>query len=185
MPHSNLHALPAVWLANMYPVPPPDTHHLNAAIGWLALGNLREAGVELRFIRRTFRHHPDVLAVRLDVCAEQGRWQDMVRLAEMLIGVQSQAPAGWIQRSFALDQLERTGEALEKLVPAAERFPAEPMIPFNLACYASKLAQPRTAWEFFERALECGPAQLVRDLAALEPDLVGLWSYLEEAGSGS
>ena len=37
----------------------------------------------------------------------------------------------------------------------------------------------------FERALQCGPEQLVRDLAVMEPDLAGLWSYLEEAGSGS
>ena len=94
MSYSNLRPLSTVWLANMYPVPPPDTHHLNATIGWLALGDLREAGLELRRISKAFRHHPDVLAFRLDVWAEQGQWRDVVRLAEMLMEVQSHTPAG-------------------------------------------------------------------------------------------
>src|ERR1017187_3279090 len=48
----------------MKPLEPPDSHHLSAAIGWLGLGNWREANEELEKITSELRGHPDVLEVR-------------------------------------------------------------------------------------------------------------------------
>jgi hypothetical protein len=41
------------------PLPHPDEHHLNAAEGWLELGNHLEANEELEKIEAFIRPHPD------------------------------------------------------------------------------------------------------------------------------
>jgi len=42
---------------------PPDDYYLNAAIGWLELGNTGEAKVELTKISSDQRQHREVLEV--------------------------------------------------------------------------------------------------------------------------
>ena len=53
----------------MKPLEPPDSHYLSAAVGWLGLGNVAEAGAELEKIAPQFQSHPDVLAVQFDIHA--------------------------------------------------------------------------------------------------------------------
>jgi hypothetical protein len=43
---------------------PPDSHHLQAAEGWIGLGNYAEANDELEQIAAANRAHPDVLQFR-------------------------------------------------------------------------------------------------------------------------
>ena len=57
----------------MKPLEPPDSHHLSAAIGWLGLGNVAEAGAELEKIAPQFQSHPDVLVVQFDIHAQAGK----------------------------------------------------------------------------------------------------------------
>ena len=47
----------------------PDSFYLDAAQGWLGLGDHVQANEELEQISPTMRAHPDVLAVRYDVKA--------------------------------------------------------------------------------------------------------------------
>ncbi len=56
-------------------------------------------------------------------------------------------PPGWIHRSFGLHELGRTSEAEQLLLPAATKFPNEPIIPYNLACYACRLGNIEVARE--------------------------------------
>ena len=46
-----------------------DRIHVEAAQGWLALGDWSEANEELERVRPEFRAHPDVLAVRWKIFA--------------------------------------------------------------------------------------------------------------------
>ena len=48
----------------MKPPEPPDSQHLEAAQGWLDLGDHVEANEELEHIEAKNRAHPDVLQVR-------------------------------------------------------------------------------------------------------------------------
>ena len=48
----------------MRPFTRPDELHFQAAVGWLELGNWREANEELENITPALRAHPDVLQVR-------------------------------------------------------------------------------------------------------------------------
>jgi len=49
-----------------------DRIHLEAAQGWIELGNWREANDELDCITPRLRAHPDVLSVRRIVCLKGG-----------------------------------------------------------------------------------------------------------------
>jgi hypothetical protein len=51
---------------------PADHHHLQAAQGWLELGNHTEANEELERITPLNRAHPDVLQVRWRIYAAAG-----------------------------------------------------------------------------------------------------------------
>lgn len=58
----------------MNPLQHPDTLHLQAAQGWLELGNHTEANEELEQITADLRVHPDVLAVRWQIYACAKKW---------------------------------------------------------------------------------------------------------------
>ena len=53
---------------------PPDSFHLEAAQGWLELGNHIEAEKELDRIAPQLRAHPTVMVVRWLVCAKARKW---------------------------------------------------------------------------------------------------------------
>lgn len=60
------------------PLNPPDSIHLEAAQGWLELGNHEEAFEELERIDAPLRAHPDVLEVRWDIYAEVENWGELL-----------------------------------------------------------------------------------------------------------
>jgi hypothetical protein len=67
----------------MKPLESPDSHHLQAAVGCLELGNWSEANEELENITPQMRVHPDVLAVRRNPSAGPAlfvRGDDLMRL---------------------------------------------------------------------------------------------------------
>ena len=102
---------------------PPNTHHLQAAEGWLGLGDWQEANEELEKISPQNRAHPDVLEVRWQVYAAAKRWQECVEIAEGCIKIAPGRSQAWINRSYALHELKRTGAAFDLLLSAAKRFP--------------------------------------------------------------
>ena len=66
----------------MNELPHPDHQYLDAAEGWLGLGNWREASQELEQIRPQFRLHPSVLEIRYKIHAEAKRWAEAVVVAK-------------------------------------------------------------------------------------------------------
>src|ERR1700740_248521 len=91
---------------------PPYTHHLNAAQGWLGLGNADEARAELEKIPGALQSHPQVLEAHWQICAKARKWEECVTVANQLVEVAPKAPLGWIHRSYALHELKQTQEAL-------------------------------------------------------------------------
>lgn len=122
-------------------LPLPDAHHLQAAEGWLELGDPVSANDELEKITTSLRSHPDVLAVRWQIYAHAKKWELCVDIAEVIIKLAPKESFGWIHRSFALHELKRTREAFDTLLPAAERFKRSWTIPYNLACYCVQLGR--------------------------------------------
>ena len=72
--------------------------------------------------------------------------------------------------------------ALGALRPAAERFPDQPMVPFNLACYLAQIGSLEEAWEWYQEAIRRGPAAQVRAQALDDDDLRPLWPRIHAGG---
>lgn len=64
---------------------PGDQKHVDAAEGWIGLGNWSEANEALERVSPGQRDHPDVLSARWQVHALAGRWDIAVELAEVLM----------------------------------------------------------------------------------------------------
>src|ERR1041385_41374 len=97
------------------PLQPPDTMHLQAAQGWLELGNHAEASAELEKIKQQNRGHPAVLQVQWEIYGAAKKWEAALDVASALIQVMPEHSFGWIHRSFALHELNRTAEARDKI----------------------------------------------------------------------
>lgn len=162
-------------------IDPPDSHHLNAARGWLELGNQFEANEELEKIAPPLRAHPDVLELRWQIYAKARKWDACVDIGEALVKTAPGIPQGWIHRSYALHELKRTQEAADKLEPAADLFSDVWMIRYNLACYACQLGDQKDAWEWLEDAFDLAVHDKKVKLMALEdPDLEPFWAEIGE-----
>jgi predicted Zn-dependent protease len=120
-------------------LPAEDFHHLQAAEGWLLLGNRLEANEELEKITPQFRAHPAVLLLRWNVCAEDKKWQECVELAQALINLAPDQEQGWVNLGNSLYFCGRTQEAYDCVKPLLDRFPRNPTLRYNLACYACQL----------------------------------------------
>lgn len=161
----------------MNPLGTQDLRLLNAAEGWLGLGNWREANEELEKITPEMRGHPEVLEVRWEIYAAAKRWAECVDLAEALVKLAPRKSFGWIRRSFALHELKRTGEALEKLLPAVDRFCQEWVVPYNLACYCAQLGRMVECQGWFKKAMAMDEHEVKRQ-ALDDPDLKPLWDSM-------
>jgi tetratricopeptide (TPR) repeat protein len=137
----------------MKPLEHPDSFHLQAAQGWLELGNDHEANEELEQITPELRSHPDVLEVRWHIYAHAKKWEVCVDLAGAIIKLVPEKPFGWIHRSFALHELKRTQEAFDLLMPVAKDFPKVWTITYNLACYCAQLGRLKECEQWFNKAM--------------------------------
>jgi hypothetical protein len=166
----------------MKPIEPPDIHHLSAAVGWLGLGSPAEAKAELTQIRQRWQNHPDVLEARWLVCAEEARWAEGLQVAGTLVQTAPERSSGWLHRAYALRRVPdgSVEKAWAALLPAADRFPKEPIIPYNLSCYACQMRDLKTARLWLRRSLRLGTKEQVKQMALADPDLEPLWEEIRQ-----
>lgn len=158
-------------------IPPPDSHHLSAASGWLELGDSCEASAELDRVQPRFRTHPDVLTMRLAVHRARMEWKACVQIAEAIIQHRPGDRVAIISRSCALHQLKRTQDAYACLLPAAITFADCWNVPYNLACYCSQLGDFEAAVEWLTKAIAIDPLKTQR-AATADPDFKPLWENM-------
>ncbi len=161
---------------------PPDTHCFRAAVGWLELGSLTEAKAELAQISAPQQEHPDVLELRWSISAEEKRWDEALQAAQALLRQAPKRSSGWLHQAYALRRVPNGGiqKAWEALLPAVEKFPKEPIIPFNLSCYACQLQQFDVARDWLQRAVAIGGKEKIMQMALKDTDLEPLWAEIRE-----
>ena len=166
----------------MKPLGTPDSHHLNAAIGWLGLGCAGDAHAELAKIFDVNQNHPDVLEMRWTICAHEKQWHNALEIAEQELKFAPGESSGWLHRAYALRRVKDGGlaQAWDALLPAAEKFPAEPVIAYNLSCYACQLQQLDLARSWLQRAVAAGKKDAIKNMALADDDLEPLWSEINE-----
>jgi hypothetical protein len=96
-------------------------HRMQAAEGWLGLGNPAEAAAELDKINPEYRTHPAVMIIRCSVHYAAKNWPLVFELASALTSVAPEDPFGWLNRSHALHFMGRTREAWDGLLPLAQK----------------------------------------------------------------
>lgn len=165
-------------------LPPEATFHVKAAVGWLELGNAAEARHELESLDPALREHPDVLEAWWPVLVEEKNWPAALGSAERLVAVAPDREVGWVQQSFALHEMRRTGEAYERLIQVAERFPDAYVIPYNLACYQCQMKNDAAALKWLKRAAKVADWKTIRAMALKDPDLEPLRQKVMRLGAG-
>lgn len=157
-----------------------DQIHLEAAEGWVELGNLQEATEELEKISLENRSHPDVLAVRYTVYDVAKRWELAAEVAQALCKLVPENPLGWIHLSYSLHEMKRTKEAWDVLLPVANKFADDDLIAYNLACYACQLGNLKEAMKWLEKAIDLADSKEIKLRALNDPDLQPLWADISE-----
>ena len=91
-----------------------DQRHLQAAEGWLGLGDHLEANEELENISPEMRAHPAVLALRYEVYAAAKKWDRAVEVAEALTRLLPDRAAFWICLAYSLRRKTNGNVSLAK-----------------------------------------------------------------------
>ena len=161
---------------------PPDIFFLSAAVGWMELGVHAEAESELAKIAAERQCHPDVLEVRWALLAEAKRWDAALEIARALLKIAPRQSSAWLHQAYALRRAANGGlqAAWDALLPASEKFPREPTIPYNLSCYACQLEQLDEARIWLRRAFKLGDKEKMKEMALSDADLRPLWEEIRE-----
>lgn len=164
----------------MEPLQPPECHYLSCAAGWVELGNTEEAEKELGSLGPAWQQHPDVLEVRWMIRARQERWEDALQIARSLLHAAPERVSGWIHQAYALRRAPRGGlaAAWDVLRPATGRFPQEPIVAYNLSCYACQMQRLDESRSWLKRAMALGGKEEIRKQALADEDLKPLWSEI-------
>lgn len=161
---------------------PCEVHRVNAAFGWLGLGSPTEARAELEAIAPAQQTHPAVLEARWALCAHERTWREAMFVADCELAAAPERCSGWLHRAYALRRVEGGGlaQAWEALLPAADKFPKEPVIAYNLACYACQMKELDLCREWLNRAMEAGGREAIKKMALEDEDLQPLWREIAE-----
>jgi tetratricopeptide (TPR) repeat protein len=150
---------------------PDERRHLDEAEGWLGLGDLEETRAALAKLPPSLSLHPEVLMARWHFYAAEKNWSSALQTAESLAKIAPDSPFGWVHRSFCLHELKRTQEARDQLLPVLDRFPDDPLMRYNLACYECQLGHLDQALDWLLTAFKLGDARKLREMALQDPDL--------------
>jgi hypothetical protein len=158
-----------------------DEQHLNAAEGWMELGNFADAFAELDNIDPQYRAHPDVLKLRLRIYMKAGKWESAFQLAEGLSRLLADDSQVFVWRSECARRMPEGTvlRALELLLDVSKDFPDEPLVPFTLCRYNTLLENLVEAVSWLDIAFDVagrnGTLQEWKQRALDEPDLEPLF----------
>ena len=159
---------------------PADKFHVDAASGWIGLGDLDSAREELKQISPEIQNHPAVLMVQSELFFAEENWESLLPLAEKLLRQFPKLDFLWINRSYALHELKRTQEAFDALLPAAKKFPKRWLIRYNLACYCAQLGELEKAMSWLQKAIELANKREIKAMALDDSDLKPLRKQIRE-----
>jgi tetratricopeptide (TPR) repeat protein len=140
------------------------------------LGMLEDANAELECVDPFNRTTPEVLSIRAAIYHGLKKW-DLLRVVSLQLTALEPWNVQWVvSLAYATRRAVSIEFARDILVAAKPTFPREPVIPFNLACYACQLGDLATAKNYLAQAFTIDPQW--REAALDDEDLAPLWSFL-------
>ncbi|MDB6131017.1 MAG: hypothetical protein JWM04_2124 [Verrucomicrobiales bacterium] len=151
-----------------------DLFHLRATEGWLGLGDVVSADEELSRVDGAFAVSVEVLVLRWQIAAHKKEWQTAADVARVLTETEVDNASHWIWLGYATRRGFNVQAAFDVLAPALTKFPDEPTIPYNMACYLAQLDRIEEAKVCLANALKIDDHGELKKLAAIDPDLAPL-----------
>lgn len=145
------------------------------------LGLPASALEELERMDRAARRLPAAQEIEWQTRAAGNDWDGAWQVAQAMVEQSPRRAFGWVHRAYALRRKPGGGlePAWEALLPAADKFPRNFLIPYNLACYAAQLHRLEEAWEWLQRSVRLAGAAQIRALALADEDLEPLRTRIE------
>lgn len=154
----------------------PDQHHLRSAQGYVSLGMWLEANAELESVQPRCRILPEVLRLRLVVYHATKKWDLLEVVAGRLSEYEPENIQWVISQAYAVRRARSIENAKSIFLQARNRFPNEPLIYYNLACYYCVMGDLDEAKQHLIKTFAIDPQWRLRALE--DEDLQPLWSAL-------
>ena len=155
-----------------------ERFHIEAAEGWLMLGNPAEAHEELENISSEYSGHPAVLSMRWQVYAAAKWWEAAYVVSKALCDLAPYSAEAWICQGNTLRNYKGVIEAWSLLLSVVNKFPKDAIIRYNLACYAAQLSLMEEACGWLVQAFELEESVQLKLAAVYDPDLKPLWEKI-------
>ena len=157
-------------------------HQLSAAIGWMELGNPREALNELGQIAPRYRQSPPVLELYWMLYSCEADWDRALTIARDLMAIAPENPESWLHHAYSVRRAAggNIEAAWQALLPAMEKFPKESTIPYNLACYACQMGRLEEARELLRKSYAAGDRKTLKQMSLADRDLEALWPEINK-----
>jgi predicted Zn-dependent protease len=155
-----------------------DQGHIDAAEGWLELGDWQSAGDELENIPAEMRGEPAVLAIQYDVYFAAKKWDAALEVTREYSRLMPDCHLGLVHEARVLHLMGNPEEARRMLLRIVERFPDIYQVHYNLAVVCTDLGQLEEARTCLKRAIELEPG--MREVALKDECLEKFWEQVGE-----
>ena len=140
----------------------------------------QEANDQLENIDPFSRAAPEILAVRIAVYYGLKKWELMREIAKRLAEFQPNDSQWTISLAYATRRPDSIQAAKEILLNADSKFPKEPDVKYNLACYYCQLGEIEYAKRYLKQCFEIDSTLRLQALDDEDLDLYGIrfnWSH--------
>lgn len=143
------------------------------AIGYYELGMFQDSYDELEKLPPELKTTREVLSIKADILTKLESWKLLREVSRFLVKMWPNDPQHLISHAFATRRSISIVEAEKILLEAVSFHADEPIVHFNLACYAAQQARLEKAAQHLGEAIKLDPQ--VRKMALDDKDLEPLW----------
>jgi Flp pilus assembly protein TadD len=146
-----------------------DFKHAECAVGYANLGMVNDALEELEHLSPSMAADGGVMEFKLRLLERGQKWSDAASLAAKLATSYPNEARWFVAWAFAKRRSDSIETASKILSEAASLHPKDPLIQFNLGCYAAQRGDLNAAQTHVRRAIELNHD--LEKLAHEDPDL--------------
>ena len=151
---------------------------LTSASGYFELGMYQAAYDELDDLPADAKASLEVLEFRVEILHKMNAWDLSREVSRFLRSTSPENSQYVIWEAYAARRISGIEAAEKVLLDAMDDHKGEPIIHYNLACYAAQLGKITEAGAHLAKAIEIDPS--VRLMALDDNDLEPLWDNIGE-----
>ncbi len=146
--------------------------------GYRELGMHTYALKELANLTDEQTQSQTALQMRLAILMDANRWKKALTIARKLHAISPESADTHVNLAFVIRRAHSLKDAQSILINAAEKFPTEAIIPYNLGCYACQNADLDEAKTYLTQAFQLDTKYI--EMAKKDEDLGELKSWVAQ-----